>query len=429
MSIKIKTIIPGPESSKILKALEKKNGGWGVSYPFVHAIGKGKGAYFGDIDGNMFLDFGSQIASNPLGYNHPALVEIVKYYGKYAPMKYAGQDFVIEEHLGLIEELLAVSPRGMNAAFLVNSGAEAVENAIKIAMYRREKKKFTVSLNGAFHGRTLGALSLHHANPIHRKGFMRLPNRELPCDDSAGSVLREIIRKNSAESVVCVILEHFQGEGSYKVLSQKMVRDLWKVCKRNKIPYVADEVQSGMGRTGKWWAFQHYGIVPDVFSSAKALQVGACVARKSFFPDVPGSISSTWGGGSVIDLALGIRTIEVIKHDDLLKRNRIMGNYIRGNLRDMHGVNNVRGLGMMIAFDLVNKNIRDNVIIECVKRGLVVLGAGDSSIRVIPPYIIEKEDVDKGLEIIEDAIRVCEKKGFKHIGHICRFLDCGESVS
>lgn len=426
--IKLKTSIPGPKSSRILGKLEKKNGGWGVPYPLVFAKGKGKGVYCGDIDGNVFLDFACQIASNPLGYNHPGLVGVVKKYAKYHPVKYAGQDFTVEGHLELIEELISISPKGMNAAFIVNSGAEAVENAIKICMRRRPKKKFSVSVSGAFHGRTLGALSLHHSNPLHRKGYVLEPNIEIPFGESAGEALDKIINKHGAGAVSFVILEHMQGEGGYRIPPMKMVKGLRRITKKHGIPYIADEVQAGMGRTGRWWAFEHYGIKPDVFSSAKALQVGACVANKNMFPKEAGAISSTWGGGPIIDMALGVKTIEIIKKEKLLERNRKMGDYIMKNLNDLD-LEEVRGGGLMIAFDLPNKKTRDNVIVECVREGLLVLGTGEKSIRVIPPYIIREEEADEGLAVIEKAVKAVSKKGFKHRGKICDYMGCGESVS
>jgi 4-aminobutyrate aminotransferase len=426
--IKLKTKIPGVKSARILDGLKRRNGGWGVPHPLVFS-GKGNGAYCEDIDGNRFLDFACQIATNPLGYNHSEMIRIIKEYNNRFPIKYGGQDFSVREHLDMIEEILRISPRCMGAAFLVNSGAEAVENAIKICMRKRRKSKFSVSVDGAFHGRTLGALSLHHSKLVHREGYFLEPNKKLSFSESSGDELKEIIKKNGAESVGFVILEHLQGEGGYRIPSMKMVKDLRRVCKSNGIPYVADEVQAGMGRTGKWWSFEHYGVTPDVFSSAKALQVGACVARKSLFPDEVGAISSTWGGGHVVDLALGMKTIEIIKKKKLLSGNKKMGKYVLRRLGEIPEIYGQRGRGLMIAFDLGSAGMRDNVVVECVKRGLLVLGCGERGIRVIPPFIIRKEEVDEGLDVIEGAIRVCGARGFAHKGKICDFMGCGESRS
>ncbi len=425
--INIRTEIPGPKSSNILKELKSKNGGWAVPYPLVHSA-FGDGAYTQDIDGNIFLDFASQIASNPLGYNNHELLEVVRQYNRH-PIKFAGQDFCVEEHLELLNSLLSVSPSGMNQGFLINSGAEAVENAIKIAMRNRPRKQFSVSVQGAFHGRTLGALSLHHSKPLHREGYMLEANIEIPFDEDAGDKLQETINEYGDESVSLVILEHFQGEGGYRMPPKKMVNDLRRITKKYDIPYIADEVQAGMGRTGKWWAFEHYGIKPDIFSAAKALQVGAVVANKKWFPDKPGAISSTWGGGHILDMAIGVKTIEIIKKEKLLKHNRIMGEYCVKRLSELSGIDNIRGRGLMVAFDLPNAKTRDNVIIECVKNGLLILGAGEKSIRIIPPFIIGEKEIDEGISIIQKAVNTCVQQGFRHKGDICKFMDCGMNSS
>ncbi len=421
--IKLKTKIPGARSSKILEELKARNGGWNVPHPLVFS-GRGKGAYCEDIDGNVFLDFASQVASNPLGYNHPELIDVVRKCKKISPVKYAGQDFAVEEHLELIKKLLEISPRGMNSAFLINSGAEAVENAGKICMWKRQNAKFSVSFEGAFHGRTLGALSLHHSRPLHREGFPLLQNKELPFNDSASEVLKNMIKRYGADTISFVILEHLQGEGGYRIPNNKMVLGVRSVCKEHGIPYIADEVQAGLGRTGKWWAFEHYNITPDVFSSAKALQVGAVVANRKMFPGKPGIISSTWGGGHVLDMMIGMKIIDIIKRDKLLGRNKKMGDYIVKRLGEIHGISGQRGLGLMCAFDLSNSGLRDNVVIECARLGLLVLGAGEKSIRLIPSYIISEKEIDEALSVIERAVKTCSKSRFSHKGKICDFMGC-----
>ena len=426
--IKLKTQIPGPKSSKILNSLKNRNGGWGVPHPIVHSS-KGKGPYTQDLDGNVFLDFACQIASNPMGYNHPEMLKVLKKSIKRFPVKYAGQDFTVKEHLDFIETVTDIAPKGMNTMFVVNSGAEAVENAIKICMRNRKNKKFSISVDGSFHGRTLGALSLHHSKPVHRKGYMLEPNKELLFSDNAGDKLKSIIDRYGASSIAFVILEHLQGEGGYRVPSKKMVNDLRRITSRYKIPYIADEVQAGMGRTGKWWAFEHYGIRPEAFSTAKALQLGAVVANKKQFPNEPGSISSTWGGGHIIDMMLGMKTIEIIKRDKLLDRNRKNGNYILKRIKEIEGTYEHRGRGMMVAFDLDNSKDRDNFVIECARNGLLILGCAQKGVRIIPPYIIERDEIDEGLNTVEKAVKKVTRKGFKHKGNICKFMGCAEGSS
>jgi 4-aminobutyrate aminotransferase len=330
----------------------------------------------------------------------------------------------------MIEKLLSISPKNMDAAFLINSGAEAVENAAKICMRKRPGSKFGISFQGGFHGRTLGALSLTNSNKVQKKGYLRLPYLRLPFDDDAGEILERMLRiEASADEIAFIILEHVQGEGGYNVAPKKMVADVRRIAKANGIPYIADEVQCGMGRTGKWWAFENYGIVPDVFTSAKALQVAAVVSEKSMFPNDPGAISSTWGGGHIIDLAMGMKTIEVIRRDKLLESNARLGKSMLRRLVEIPGTRNPRGLGLMLACDLPNPDFRDDVVAECATRGLLVLGCGRMGIRVIPPYVTKEEEAMEGLEIIEDSIKECGRKGFAHKGAICDFVHCGKTIS
>ncbi len=427
--IKLKTQVPGPKSFRILRGLKAKNGGWSVSYPLVFS-GGGRGPYCEDLDGNMFLDMACQIASNPLGYNHPELIEVVRNYAHRFPVKFAGQDFAVAEHLGLIEDLTGISPQKLDTAFLINSGAEAVENAMKICERRRPGAKFGISMESGWHGRTHGALSLTNSNKVHKKGYLRLPMLRLPYDGTAGEKLERMLRaEGAADEIAFLIIEHVQGEGGYNVAPKEMVADLRRACSDNGIPYISDEVQAGMGRTGKWWAFEHYGIEPDVFTCAKALQVAAVVSSKEMFPNDPGAISSTWGGGQIIDMALGMKTIEIIKKHKLLAKNAATGRYLLSALEDIGGIENQRGLGLMLAFDLPDIDTRDNIVAACAKRGLLVLGCGHSSIRLIPPYVVEREDCERALGIIEESVKECMRKGFAHKGPICDFIHCGRSHS
>lgn len=429
----IKTAIPGPRSTKILDKLKQKNGGWNIAYPFVHSA-KGAGCYCTDIDGNTFLDFGSQIAANPLGYNHPALVRVAKHYAGRSPMKFAGQDFTVKEHLDLLDELLCIAPKKMNAAFLTNSGAEAVENALKISLRQQRSAKFGVSFTGAFHGRTLGALSCTNSKTVQKKHYLSLDMRRLPFSEDAGEQLEKMLALEAApDDVGFVIVEAVQGEGGYNVASRKMMKDVRLYTKQNGIPLIVDEVQSGMGRTGKWWAFEHYNLVPEVFTSAKALQVGATVAQKKFFPAEHGSISSTWGGGNILDLAMGVATIQTIKKDRLLQHNRVIGRYLQKGLQGLaerqSAVQNVRGLGLMQAFDLPSKKMRDDFVLQMLKQGIILLGCGKQGVRLLPPYVVRASDIDIFLEETEKALRMCSKKGKIHTGKICEYGMCAETHS
>jgi len=429
----MKTALPGPASSKILNKLQQLNGGWSISYPFVHSS-KGEGCFCTDIDGNTFLDFGSQIASNPLGYNHPALLAVSKEYIGRSPLKFAGQDFTIKEHLDLLEELVSITPKNIDTGFLINSGAEAVENAIKIALRSKPTAKLGISFTGAFHGRTIGALSCTNSKIVHKKNYLSMNMRRLLFDETAPQQFEEMLQRDTApEDVGFVIVEHIQGEGGYRIASKKMITETRKIAKQNHIPFIADEVQSGIGRTGHWWAFEHFAVEPDVITSAKALQVGATLANKKLFPSEPGSISSTWGGGHALDMANGIATIQTIKKEKLLTKNTQHGTYLRKGLEELalknSFVQNIRGLGLMNAFDLPTKKMRDDLVLQLLKQGVIVLGCGKLGIRILPPYVVEKRELDLFLGEVDKALSLCNRKGPVHTGAICRYGMCAEGHS
>jgi 4-aminobutyrate aminotransferase len=250
---------------------------------------------------------------------------------------------------------------------------------------------------------------------VHSKGFWQYPSHRIPFNDCAPDKLEQLIKREGGdENLAFVIIETVQGEGGYRIASKKMVKGIRKLTKEHGIPLICDEVQSGMGRTGKWWAFEHYGIKPDVLTSAKALQVGVVVAGKSMFPDEPGSISSTWGGGHILDLAMGLETIRTIKKDKLLENCTKMGNYLVNELKKLEmtcqHIENPRGLGLMCAFDLHTKEMRDHMHARMLERGLVSLGAGHNSIRLIPPYIVTKKEIDEAILVIGQSYEAEIKK-------------------
>jgi 4-aminobutyrate aminotransferase len=421
----IKTKIPGVKSDLLLRKLKRLNVGYDAPYPFIHSR-EGDGCYFKDIDGNIFLDFSSQIASNPLGYRNKMLERVSQREGLNHPVKFAGQDFIIEEQVKLLEELISITPKGLNMAFLNNSGAEAVENCLKMAMRKRKHATVGFSFHGAFHGRTIGALSCTDSKPIQKKNFWELNVKHLPYDINALYILEKEAARRKSGDIGFVILETIQGEGGYRVISKELIQGIRKFCDTNDVPMIIDEVQSGLGRTGKWWASEHFNVKPDLMSSAKALQVGASITSEKFMTE-PGSISSTWGGGSRIDLALGLESIREIKRRNLLANINNVGLYLKNSLSKLpEPASNVRGLGLMLAFDMPSKQIRNNLIIECLQNGLVLLGCGNSGVRVIPPYIVSKKEVDQAMEILESAILKTRKSSFKHKGKICNYLSCGE---
>ena len=407
---KVSGDLPGPMATEVIATVKKNCYDSTFTYPLV--IAGGSGCTIKDVDGNSFLDFTSNIGACPLGYSHPDIIGAIAEISRSGAYKIAGQDFYCKEHAELSEQLLSLLP-GHFKAFLINSGAEAVENAIKIAYRRRfaEGKPVLpgVACIGAFHGRTLGALSFTFSKPIQKAGFPELAALRIKfCTSDSDPEIDAIERVLAENSVAFVLSEVVQGEGGYNIASQNFLQNLRSATKKHDVPLILDEVQSGMGRTGKWWAFEHYGIKPDIVSTAKALQVGATVYRGDYDPEQPGVLSSTWGGGSRIDLAVGATIIDVIKRDKLLDNAILMGERLKKGLEDLtsekKNVKDIRGLGLMIGIEFDTKENRDASLVKAFRRGLLLLPAGQKAIRVIPPLVITVDEVDEGLELIAASL-------------------------
>ena len=208
--------------------------------------------------------------------------------------------------------------------------------------------------------------------------------------------------------IAFIITETIQGEGGLNVASKLFIQNIRKLANEYDVPLIFDEVQSGMGRTGKWWAYQHYGVEPDIMTVAKALQVGATVYDKKYDPNETGVLSSTWGGGSRIDMAIGSMIIEIITKNRLLSNSLRIGEMLKKYFIDLIGVNgliDVRGIGLMIGLEFDTKMTRDNIVKRLFKKHLLVLPAGMKSIRIMPPLIINEDDATKGISLINDALR------------------------
>ncbi len=359
-----------------------------------------------DIDGNKYLDFTSNIGACPLGYSHPDIIETLVQYSSNGTYKIAGQDFYCQEHADLAENISTILPSGFKT-FFINSGAEAVENAIKIA-YKKMGPLPGISCIGAFHGRTLGALSFTFSRPVQKHNFPELASKRIKfCTSDTDPELdatEKILKENK---VAFILTEIIQGEGGYNVASKKFIANLRKFATKYGVPLILDEVQSGVGHTGKWWAFEHYGIKPDIMSTAKALQIGATAFSKKFDPGQRSVLSSTWGGGNRIDMAVGSKVIQVIKRDKLLENATKMGSILKGGLMEMvekKGITDVRGLGLMIGIEFDSATRRDKKLVELFKHGLMTLGAGQKSMRIIPPLIITKEQIHEGLDIMHKVL-------------------------
>lgn len=375
-------------------------------YPLV--IKDGQGCYIEDIDGKQYLDFTSNISSCPLGYGHPEIKEIIKRYGDLGAHKIAGQDFYCEEHILLAEKLIAITMAN-SKVFLINTGAEAVENAIKLA-YRKTGPLPGISCLNAFHGRTLGALTFTFSKEVQKSNFPEFSVKRVKfCTSDNDPEIDTIDKLVNNYKISFIITELVQGEGGLNVASKKFAKKINHISRKYNIPLIIDEVQTGLARTGKWWAFQHYGIKPDIIAIAKALQVGAVVFDKKLEPLQKGVLSSTWGGGNRIDMAIGLKIIDIISRDKLLEKVNKNGKFLKKCLMELKNINNtiidVRGIGLMLGVEFHTTKDRNKVINELFKNKLLVLPSGVKTIRILPPLIITKQEICKGMEIFERVLR------------------------
>jgi len=405
------TNIPGPKSRKLVDKFKNITYDSTFTYPLVFKTGRG--CVIEDIDGIEFLDFTSNIGSCPLGYSYPDILDVIKEYSssERGVHKIAGQDFYCEEHFDIASKLLSISKKN-SKVFFINSGAEAVENAIKIA-YKKMGPLIGISCNGDFHGRTLGALSFTMSKEIQKTNFPELPVKRIKfCTSESDPEINQLESLIKEYKVAFIITEIIQGEGGLNVASKLFIHHIRKLADEYKVPLIFDEVQSGMGRTGKWWAYEHYGVEPDIMTVAKALQVGATVYDKDYDPPEPGVLSSTWGGGSRIDMAIGTKIIEIILKNNLLSNSQKIGDVLLKNFVDIVGINGLvdaRGIGLMIGLEFDTKVTRDFIVNSLFKKGLLILPAGMKSIRIMPPLIINEEEAMKGFSLISDTIHEYNK--------------------
>jgi 4-aminobutyrate aminotransferase len=419
-----------------------------AAYEFVWDLSEeATGPFCTDVDGNVLVDLTSHIAAAPLGYNNPAVEERLEAFDLPTPTKMAGQNFYasagwppespdVPAPAQLMDRLTDLTADyGLDTVFLSNSGAEAVENAIKICYDHREGARRAVTFRGAFHGRTLGALSLNRSKAVHRRGFPEISGvHDVPfCTDrtctaatcecgffpdgDTDSLLREMLDPEEGfvdpDDLAYVIVEPVQGEGGYRFPSDAFAAEVQAVCDRHDLLLVADEIQTGLGRTGEWWGSDHYALEPDVIASAKALQVGATISRREVFPEEKARISSTWGGGDLLGALQAIATIDVIESEGLLANARERGEQLKSRLReaDLDAVDDVRGKGLMVAVDLESKAFLEGTIRAALERGLLTLGCGRRTMRLIPPLDVTEREVELGAALLVEAIRDTESGG------------------
>ncbi|HEY7389430.1 MAG TPA: acetyl ornithine aminotransferase family protein [Bryobacteraceae bacterium] len=428
--------LPGPRAEALIRRdHEHVSPSYTRCYPL--AAARGEGAIVEDVDGNRFLDFSAGIAVVATGHCHPRVVEAIQQQAARL-IHMSGTDFYYEELVALAEKLAAISPGTVpRRVSFGNSGAEAVEGCIKLARYATGREKI-IAFFGGFHGRTMGALSLTARKAVQRRGFgpllpgvvhapypycYRCPMGKRPetCAVECVSYIENTLLKTIAppDEVAAIVVEPVQGEGGYIVPPQKFFDELERVAHQNGILLVFDEVQSGMGRTGKMWAAEHFGAVPDVFAVAKGIAsgmpLGATVARTELMNWPPGAHASTFGGNPV-SCAAALVTIALLE-EDLVNNAARMGAYMMDRLREWPkrygAVGEVRGLGLMIGIEMVRDQmtrekapeLRDDVIERAFERGLLVLGAGENTIRLSPPLIVSRDQCDFALDTIEECIR------------------------
>src|SRR6266508_4630650 len=435
----IKTALPGPKGTKIIAADAQFVT---PSYPrpsFKLVADHAEGVWVTDVDGNVFLDCNAGVAVCSTGHCHPEVVAVIQRQAEQL-IHMCGTDYYYRHMPQLAKKLDEIVPvPSPTRTHFANSGTEAVETALKLAMHATGREKFIAFFN-SFHGRTLCSLALTSSKVAQRLGFKRQlldvvhvpypnefrnPFRAEDCaDGSAGAGalnwIEERLFKTTTppEEVAAIVVEAVQGEGGYVPAPKNFLQGLRRICDKHGILLIVDEVQSGMGRTGKMFACEHYEVQPDIVCIAKGiasgLPIGACVARADLMDWKPGAHASTFGGNPVC-IAAALKTIELLERE-LVANVAEVGDYLKRGLQKLmmkyECIGDVRGMGLMIGVEFVKDKtsrapgaeLRDRVEMATYERGLILLGCGPNSIRWSPPLILNRENVDVALEIFDDAI-------------------------
>ena len=437
----IKTALPGPKAKAMVgRDTAAVSPSYTRDYPLVMA--RGEGAVVEDVDGNVFIDLAAGIAVTSTGHAHPDVVKaITDQAQKFLHM--SGTDFYYELQVRLAEEIGRITPiDGKVKAFFGNSGTEAVEACIKLAKYHTKRHNIIACL-GSFHGRTLGSLALTSSKALQRKGFGPMmpgvfhtpyanPYRPVVGDpgeasaDAAIAYLEDQVFTHlvSPDEVAAIVVEPVQGEGGYVVPPKAFLQQLRAIADKHGIMLVADEVQSGMGRTGRMFACEHFDLHPDIMSIAKGiasgLPLGICAAKADVMDWTPGAHASTFGGNP-LSCAAALATIKVLE-DGVIKNAADVGAYLKDQLTglmDKHpSIGDVRGLGLMIGVELVKDRKtkeravaeRDALVQELFTRGILILGAGKNAVRFAPPLVLTREQADTSVRLFSEALSVVEKQ-------------------
>ncbi|MCK4313136.1 acetyl ornithine aminotransferase family protein [Candidatus Bathyarchaeota archaeon] len=440
---KIVAVPPGPKARELVKKDESLiSPSYGRFYPLV--VESGKGCIVRDVDGNEYIDFNSGLVCLNVGHSHPKVIAAIKNQCDRF-LHYSNTDFFYREVVDLAEKLAEITPGNFDKkVYFGNSGAEAVEAAAKLAKWHTRKQRF-ISFISAFHGRTVGALSFTASKPTQRLHFFPLmpgvthvpypycyrcpfkqtyPDCHYWCIDFIDEfVLQKYV---PPDEVAAILFEPIQGEGGYVVPPPEYLQRLKKLADKYDILLIDDEVQSGMGRSGKWFAVEHWNVEPDILCSAKALAsglpLGATIAKAKVMDWVGGSHASTFGGNPLSCVAANA-VITIIKEERLLENATTQGAYIMKRLQELKEqteiVGDVRGKGLMIGMEIVeNKETKKpapkkakEIMIRSWKRGVAAITCGVSTIRIAPPLNITRELVDSALEIIGDVVKEVGKEG------------------
>ena len=420
------TSLPGPRAQAIVqrdRAVTSPS--YTRDYPLV--VSRGQGCMVEDVDGNVFLDMTAGIAVTATGHAHPEVVKAIQEQSERL-LHMSGTDFYYEPMVELAEQLAirAPFPNPQNNAefpakvFFTNSGAESNEGAIKLARYYT-KRSLIVAFLGAFHGRTYGAMSLTGSKAVQRANFGPLvPGvTHIPYGTHASL---DYLEKQlfttilPAQEVAAIVVEAIQGEGGYIVPEDGFLQRIRDICDHHGILMVVDEVQAGMGRTGRLFAIEHWGVMPDIITTAKGiasgLPLGAILARPELMTWPPGSHATTFGGNPVA-CAAGIATLRLLE-SGLMTNATQMGQLLQASLTKLHQrfprVSPPRGKGLMVAVDLLDEQgnldhkLRDRIIQEAFLRGLLLLGCGKAAIRFCPPLVIDSDQIQIALEIISEVL-------------------------
>ncbi|MBI5836019.1 MAG: acetyl ornithine aminotransferase family protein [Candidatus Eisenbacteria bacterium] len=437
----IKGRLPGPKARAWLARDHRSlSPSYTRSYPMV--VERGKGAWLWDVDGNKFLDMNAGIAVCATGHAHPKVVRAIQQQAaKFLHM--SGTDFYYGPEIQVAERLAKLSPtRGPARTYLCNSGTEAVESAIKLARFKT-RRPLLLGFLGAFHGRTLGALALTASKATQRRGFAPLTpqavhvpyancrrcvfNLKFPaCQFACVKFIEQEIFRTvlPPEDCAAMVVEPIQGEGGYVVPPPGYFQELRKLCDKYGILLVLDEVQAGMGRTGKWWAIQHWGVKPDIITVAKGIASGmplaAMLAPASLMDWPPGSHGNTFGGNPVC-CAASLATLDLIE-GGLMKNAERRGVELMEGLKELEArhrsIGWVQGRGLMVGVEIVKDRsgmagdgkMRDELVERAFRKGMLLLGSGPNSIRFAPPLVITRDEIATSLSIFDEVLTAAEKK-------------------